>query len=94
MTLALERLRLSSVGRDLGVPADAWLRATLVIAGVEHFVDLIWVTRDRRGHQRAACRELDAMLGLHHLACGADGPFAPVTVGGKPYVLFVTPSSA
>lgn len=93
MTLALEQLRLFSVGRDLGVPEDAWLRATLVIAGVEHFVDLVWVTRDRVGHQRAACRELDAMLGFHHLACGADGPFAPVTVGGKPYVLFVTPSA-
>lgn len=94
MTLTLAALRLSPVGRDLGVPPDAWLRATVVIAGVEHFVDLVAVTRDRTGHQRAACRELDAMLGLHHLACGADGEFAPVTVAGKPYVLFVTPSAA
>ncbi len=93
MTLALETLRLSPVGRDLGVPPDTWLRATVVIAGVEHFLDLVWVTRDRFGHQRAACRELDAMLGLHHLAAGADGAFVPVTVSGKPYVLFVTPTT-
>lgn len=93
MKLDLASLTFSAVGDNIDIPADAWLRAVLVIAGIEHYVDLVWVRRDRCGVQRAACRELDAMLGLHHLACGADGPFAPVTVAGKPYVLFVTPTT-
>jgi hypothetical protein len=91
--LELASLSFSAVGDNIDIPADAWLRAKPVIAGIEHYVDLVWVRRDPCGVQRTACPELDAMLELHHLACGADGPFAPVDVGGKPYILFVTPSS-
>lgn len=94
MKLDLASLSFSAVGDDIDVPVDAWLRATLVIAGIEHYVDLVWVRRDRCGVQRTACPELDAMLELHHLASGADGPFAHVSRNGKPYVLFVTPSAA
>jgi hypothetical protein len=84
---------------DLGsldlVPADGtsrhWLRATLLVRGIEHFVDLLAV---RDFMQRAMTSELDEMLDLHHMACGVDGPFATIEYDGKPYVLFVTPSAA
>lgn len=94
MKLDLASLAFSAVGDNIDIPADAWLRAKLVIAGIAHYVDLVWVRRDRCGLQRTACPELDAMLELHHLACGADGPFAHVSHKGKPYVLFVTPAGA
>lgn len=82
--------------RSLGLrPAEGtsrdWLRATLLVDGTEHFVDLLAV----RDHlQRAMTPELDEMLDLHHMACAVDGPFATVQVDGTPYVLFVTPSAA
>lgn len=93
MILDLSSLALSSAGAHLGTRPDAWLRASLDLAGIQHFVDLVAVLVDRTGVQRAAPRELDAMVRLHHLAYGADGPFATVTVRGQPFVLFVTPSS-
>lgn len=70
-----------------------WLRATLAISGAEHFVDLVAVRTDRHGVQRAMTKDLDEMLHLHHLACGADGPFSTIAFDGRPFVLFVTPSS-
>ncbi len=77
----------------MGERPDVWFRAWVDIAGVEHFLDLVSVREDRHGVQRAASKELDAMVRLHHLACGADGPFAPVTYRGHPYLLFVSPAS-
>ncbi|MEO6323800.1 MAG: hypothetical protein ABIQ65_04170 [Thermoanaerobaculia bacterium] len=71
---------------------NEWLRATLVISGTEHFIDLVAVHLDRHGVQRARTKDLDSKIHLHHLACGADGPFATVTFEGRPFVLFVTPS--
>lgn len=91
MNLELESLTLRPAGQHLGVTPDLWLRARIVIAGTEHFVDLVRVRRDQYGVQRALSKDLDPMLGLHHLACGADGPFSTVSVGSHPYVLFVTP---
>jgi hypothetical protein len=93
MTLDLATLALTSVGSALGIPKGAWLRAALDIAGIQHFVDLVAVRADRYAIQRAASRELDAMLRFHHLACGADGPFATLPYRGHPRVLFVTPSA-
>ena len=93
MSLDLASLDLTPAGAHLGERPDVWLRAWLDIAGVQHFLDLVSVREDRHGIQRAASKELDAMLRLHHLACGADGPFTPVTFHGRPFVLFVTPSS-
>jgi len=91
MSLELASIPLRPAGQHLGVPSDLWLRARIVIAGTEHFVDLLRVQRDEKGVQRALSKDLDAMLGLHHWACGADGPFSTVKVGTRSYVLFVTP---
>ncbi|MEO6326392.1 MAG: hypothetical protein ABIT01_20295 [Thermoanaerobaculia bacterium] len=88
MTLDLATLRL----RPVDDHSRDWLRATLLISGTEHFVDLVAVGTDRQGVQRATTKDLDSMIHLHHLACGADGPFATVSFDGSPYVLFVTPS--
>ena len=93
MNFNLATLALSPAGAHLGTRPDAWLRASLDLAGVQHFVDLVAVHVDRSGIQRAASKDLDAMVRLHHLACGADGPFATVAFRGRPFVLFVTPSS-
>lgn len=91
MRLDLSSLALSSAGRDLGLPAHAWLRASLDIEGIEHFVDLVSARVDRHGIQRGGSKELTAMLRFHHLAAGADGPFACISYCGHSYVLFVTP---
>ena len=93
MSLDLASLDLTPAGAHLGERPDVWFRAWLDIAGVQHFLDLVSVREDRHGVQRAASKELEAMVRLHHLACGADGPFSPVTFRGRPFVLFVTPSS-
>lgn len=93
MTLNLASLPLSPAGHELGLPADAWLRATLVIAGTVHYLDLVWVTIDRFGIQRTASRELDTMLRYHHLAAGAEKPFETVTFRSETYVLFLTPAA-
>jgi len=70
-----------------------WLRASIDVAGVQHFVDLVAVRVGGHGVQHALSKDLDAMVRLHHLACGADGPFATVTIRGRRFVLFVTPAS-
>jgi hypothetical protein len=91
VNLDLRSLSLRPAGQHLGVRPDVWLRATIVIAGTEHFVDLVRVERERSGEQRAHSKDLDAMLSFHHMACGADGPFSTVRLGSHAYVLFVTP---
>lgn len=93
MTINLAALPFSPAGHELGLPADAWLRATLAIAGTMHYLDLVWVTIDRFGIQRTASRELDAMLRFHHLASGADGPFETVVFRSEIYVVFLTPAA-
>ncbi|HMM36106.1 MAG TPA: hypothetical protein PKA62_15405 [Thermoanaerobaculia bacterium] len=92
MRLDLSSLPLSPAGGHLGVRPDAWFRAPIAIAGVEHFLDLVSVRVGRHGDQHAVSKDLDAMVRLHHLACGADGPFATVTYVERPFVLFVTPA--
>jgi hypothetical protein len=69
-----------------------WLRAAVVIQSVEHYLDLVPVRENGRGVQRTGNKDLDSMLALHHLACGADGPFATIVIEGRTYVLFLTPS--
>jgi hypothetical protein len=91
VSLDLAALSLSPVGAHLGAPPGVWLRASTDIAGVQHVVDLVSVRVDRHGVQRAASKDLDAMVHLHHLASGADGPFATVTFNRRPFLLFVTP---
>ena len=80
--------------RPLDDSSPDWLRATLIVDGTEHFVDLVAVQVDRHGIQLGKTKDLDAMIRLHHLACGADGPFVTVEHADQPYVLFVTPSAA
>jgi len=92
VSLDLASLALSPAGTHVGARPDAWLRASIDVAGVQHFVDLVSVRVGRRGIQHGPSKDLDAMVRLHHLACGADGPFATITLGGRPFVLFVTPS--
>lgn len=88
------RLDLSSVPLS---PAGGWgqTRCTVPrvdIDGVQHFLDLVSVQVGRHGVQHAVSKDLDAMVRLHHLACGACGPFATITYAERPFVLFVTPS--
>ena len=92
MILDLTALGLSPAGTHVGAKPDAWLRASIDVAGVQHFVDLVSVRVGRHGVQHALSKDLDAMVRLHHLACGAYGPFSTVTYLGRLYVLFVTPS--
>lgn len=92
MNVDLASIALSPAGTHVGARPDAWLRASIDIAGVQHFVDLVAVRVGRHGVQHALSKDLDAMVRLHHLACGAYGPFVPVTYLGRPYVLFVTPA--
>ena len=94
MTIDLASLDLTPAGTHLGRSADVWYRAWLDIAGGRHILDLVSVRVDRHGDLRAASQELDAMVHLHHLACGALTPFAPVAFRGRRYVLFVSPASA
>ena len=93
MTLDLATLGLRAAGQFVGARPELWLRASIDVAGVEHFLDLVSVRTDRHGVQRAMAKDLESMVRFHHLACGADGPFAPVTLRGRSFVLFVTPSS-
>ena len=92
MSIDLASLPLSPAGTHVGAKPDAWLRASIDVAGVQHFVDLVSVRAGRHGVQHALSKDLDAMVRLHHLACGAHGPFATVVYLGRPYLLFVTPS--
>lgn len=93
MSLDLASLDLTPAGQYVGARPDLWLRAWLTVGGVEHFLDLVSVRTDRHGVQRAKAKELEAMVRFHHLASGADGPFTPIRVFGRPYVLFVTPQA-
>ncbi|KAA0255522.1 hypothetical protein FBQ97_00065 [Acidobacteria bacterium ACD] len=93
MRLDLAALRLSPAGQHLGIRPESWLRGSIQVGGVEHFLDLVSVRNDEQGFQQSFSRELDSMVRLHHLACGADGPFATVSYLRRPFVLFVTPSS-
>ncbi len=77
-------------GGVLGTPD--WLRTTVVVGGVEHYLDFVVVHEDERGVQHAATKDLDAMLRLHRLACGGEGPFASIEIEEHRYVLFFTPS--
>lgn len=92
MSIELASLALSPAGTHVGARPDAWLRASIDVAGVQHFVDLVAVRIGRHGVQHGPSKDLDSMVRFHHLACGADGPFATITYLGRPFVLFVTPS--
>lgn len=70
MRLDLSSLPLSPAGAHLGVRPDTWFRAPIDIDGVQHFLDLVSVRVGRNGVQHAVSKDLDAMVRLHHLACG------------------------
>ena len=70
MSIDLASLALSPAGTNVGARPDAWLRASIDVAGVQHFVDLVAVRVGRHGVQHALSKDLDAMVRLHHLACG------------------------
>ncbi len=93
MSFDLASLDLRASGKFVGARPEFWFRASIDVASVPHFLDLVSVRRDRFGVQHAEANELDAMVHLHRLATGADGPFAPIRFAGRPYLLFVSPSS-
>ena len=93
MSLDLATLDLRPAGKFVGARPELWFRAWLDVADVRHFLDLVSVRTDRYGVQHAEAPELDAMVRLHALATGADGPFAPIRFAGRSYVLFVSPSA-
>jgi len=66
------------------------LLAGLEILGALHHVEAIEVRTDG-DVQSAVCPICDDILNQYAEACGSDGHFSTVQIGGRDYVLLITP---
>jgi len=69
------------------------LFATVVINGLRFHCEAIEVA-DHDGLQQASHDEWDGILSAYAHACGADGHFNTLTIRGREYAVFITPSCA
>jgi hypothetical protein len=90
-TIHAENMEWHEVGQDLDVDPEAWLKAHIVICGVDMHLEAIEVTIGYDGIQEGICPNLDEILCEYAGACGADGHFQTMYRGGHEYAIFATP---
>lgn len=78
------------VGGDLDVDPQAWLKAHIVICGVDMHLEAIWVV-DEEGLQVGICPNLDEILQAYAEGASPDGHWQTMERNGLTYALFATP---
>jgi len=78
------------VGGDLDVAPEAWLKAHIVICGVDMHLEAIEVV-DEEGLQIGICPNLDEILNDYGRGCSPDGHWQTMERNGLTYALFATP---
>lgn len=94
-----------SIANSFEIPEEAWedvephctegsrLFAAVVVNGLRFYCEAIEVTDDD-GLQQASDEVWDDILSEYAHACGADGHFNTLTIRGREYAVFITPSCA